>query len=1141
LALGQEAVVPTAEEVQAQLGALDAQAPEVREGQATILQKALESLKRAADVRIKTQEFETEIAETPRLHSSIMEELAAAPTEPQLFAAPSLKLYELESRSAQAQADLSSLRSQLEGLDQTAQFRTKRASELPDEIASAQLALSGAQEALANIPIDVNNQARRTLLLAQADEHLANSVLLEKERNVNEVRREILPLRRDRALRRTSQAQTVANFWKIQVDKRRARDGESAAKDAKERLEEVIDSFPSLASLANRNRELAAMRSGENGLPQRTSKAQAAEDQTRIRSKKIHARFESAKSRIKAGGLTEGMGSILRRDYDWLPPTSVLKAESAERKKTMSAILLDIIALEEELHAVGDLESATNRQLDSLELESPSEALRDAARELLTTQRESLEAVLDELGTLSDIHDTTEEVAAALMIEARTYREFIEKRILWVRSAPANPIKSFTGGPGHAVDFAQGLWKQSASYGFVSHFASRPAQSLFPCLLWLALILLRRPLQRMRKSFGVNVRSFRTDKYIYTSRALMQSLLLALPWPLLAWIVGRTLRGAQAELVHATGSALIEVSAIWLFLRFLQQLTVKGGVGLAHFKWPAARIASLNKELRWFEPVAVLLGWAVLTMNRQGTMAWNDSVGRFCFICVMLALAFFSLRQMRSGWFGNKSKNKESQADSIGIRATVVVAIPAALALLALAGYYYTALQFELRLRYSIGFAASLVLINALLHRWLLMTRRRLAVKQAIEARLRREQEAATTRDTEGTALAIDADKVDIPAIDAQTRQLFKTSISMASIVGLFFIWAGVLPALRGLDSIQILPTLAIVSPESGSELPASLAPTVSEGASQAPLASPLEVIPTHKSGIESTPAPPNSSLPSNLTLADILLAIGIGLLAGFAAKNLPALLELAVLQRLPLDGGARYAISTIVRYVILIAGVSGVSSTLGIGWHQVQWLAAALTFGIAFGLQEIFANFISGLIILIERPIRVGDIVTVGGTEGRVTQLRMRATTILDWDQRELLVPNKEFITGSIINWTLSDPVTRMVIPVGIAYGSDTQLARKLLLKAAKDIPLVLEIPAPTAIFRSFGDSSLDFELRVFIANRDLWANITDQLHSLIDTSFRKANIEIAFPQRDLHIRSAEGLSAAHRVHDQSDPPPTS
>ena len=157
------------------------------------------------------------------------------------------------------------------------------------------------------------------------------------------------------------------------------------------------------------------------------------------------------------------------------------------------------------------------------------------------------------------------------------------------------------------------------------------------------------------------------------------------------------------------------------------------------------------------------------------------------------------------------------------------------------------------------------------------------------------------------------------------------------------------------------------------------------------------------------------------------------------AFRNIPGLLEIAVLQRLPLETSARYAVTTLASYAIILVGVVMGAGSLGLRWNQIQWLATALTFGLAFGLQEIFANFVAGLIILFERPLRVGDIVTVDDVTGVVSRVRIRATTITNWDRKEFVVPNKEFITGKLLNWTLSDQVNRIVINVGIAYGSDT------------------------------------------------------------------------------------------------------
>jgi potassium efflux system protein len=150
-----------------------------------------------------------------------------------------------------------------------------------------------------------------------------------------------------------------------------------------------------------------------------------------------------------------------------------------------------------------------------------------------------------------------------------------------------------------------------------------------------------------------------------------------------------------------------------------------------------------------------------------------------------------------------------------------------------------------------------------------------------------------------------------------------------------------------------------------------------------------------------------------------------------------------------------------------------------------------------------------------------VGDTVTVGDISGTVSRIRIRATTITDWDRKELVIPNKEFVTGQIVNWSLSDSILRVRLPVGIAYGSNTELAQKLLLETALANKHVLKDPKPKALFLEFGESSLNFELRVFIGHIDYFLQVKDELHFAIDKAFRAADIEIAFPQRDIHMRS--------------------
>ncbi len=218
------------------------------------------------------------------------------------------------------------------------------------------------------------------------------------------------------------------------------------------------------------------------------------------------------------------------------------------------------------------------------------------------------------------------------------------------------------------------------------------------------------------------------------------------------------------------------------------------------------------------------------------------------------------------------------------------------------------------------------------------------------------------------------------------------------------------------------------------------------------------------------------------------------------------------------MDPGERYAFIRISRYTITTIGIVLAVNTIGLQWAKLQWLIAALGVGLGFGLQEIVANFICGLIVLFERPFRVGDTVTVGETSGTVSRIRIRATTITDWDRRELIVPNKEFITGKLINWSLSDPILRIKIPVGIAYGSDTDLAEKLLLNAVRENPLVLKEPEPSAIFAGFGDNSLNFEVRAFINNINNWYPMVHTLNRKINHEFKEVECRRQWTANEEH-----------------------
>ncbi len=257
------------------------------------------------------------------------------------------------------------------------------------------------------------------------------------------------------------------------------------------------------------------------------------------------------------------------------------------------------------------------------------------------------------------------------------------------------------------------------------------------------------------------------------------------------------------------------------------------------------------------------------------------------------------------------------------------------------------------------------------------------------------------------------------------------------------------------------------------------------------------------------------------VTLIDLGIALFVGMATFSLSRNLPGMIDFSILQRFGLDASIRYAVTSVIGYLVTIAGVTYVFNLLGFRWEQIQWLAAALTFGLSFGLQDIFANFISGLIILFERPIRIGDVVTIDNVTGIVTKIRIRASTVTDWDRKEYLVPNKEIITGRLLNWTLSDTLNRLVIPVGVAYGSDTEQVRQLLFEVAREEPEVLDEPATLVTFQEFGESTLNFVMRAYLGKMDNRLEIIHRLHTAINEKFAEAGIEIAFPQQDVHLRT--------------------
>lgn len=1129
------------------------QESEPEDGRAALIQRyqeALDALSRAAAADAKTIESDRYTNEAPALLEVIRQELAQPPAPPKLPIPEGATLGQIETLASQASSDLQALRGQLETLQAESTRRSERRRAITDQLGSLRSQLS---ELLLKLQAAEREPGEGEAAAAKLLSYRARKIAfeaeirsLEREVASYDARREVLPARRDLAQRRLQSAEALATAWQTEVTSRRQSEAEAAAREAARLRRDAARRDPVLAALAVETERLADLRTGESGITSRIDRISVRLREAAARLGEMRSRFGTVRRRIDSYGLTRSTGQMLRKEYDALDDPADLRARQRSLTGEGTSVEDAVVRYEDERATAGDVDAEVRRILDRI-----AEAGGDAgpeteavARELVASRRDVLDQLVRDyttyLGRLEEYALVNEELTLA----TSAYRAYIEERILWVRSVVGNRVPD----PSGAVAAFAWLTSPKEWTAIGQQLRDMEAGRWTLPAIWFAatiiVLLLQRRARRVVTERGREVQSYVSDRLRATVDAGIATLVLALPWPLLLLSIARVLEAptSAGPLADALAIGLRDAAWLLLALQVVRKVVRPIGLGEAHFRWTAASTRYVRRHLRWYTPIATIAVALLVTLDSQEINAWSDSLGRLAFTVLMLATSLFLYRVLSPGaplvsaWLAQHAGGWIARFRPLWT--TVIILLPVSLTIFAWLGYYYTAIQLARRLESTAILVAILVIAHAALQRWLFVARRRVAVEA-----WRRRREQLSESGTAGDGGASSEDAVNIPAIDAKTRKLFASAITIAAIVGLLSIWSTALPALQMLDRVQVYPRFewlgmisnqaiegfeALDDPEGVLHGPAA-APAATPSAAEAPSAtstvrSPMPMGP----GMSAAPAAAEGSVePVVITLADIGVFLVVLVVTTVLTQNVPGLVEIVLLQRLPLDSGSRYAIATIVRYTILIVGIGLAATLLGVPWARVQWLVAALTFGLAFGLQEIFANFISGIIILIERPVRVGDTVTVGAVSGTVARIRMRATTVIDWDRKELILPNKSFITDPVVNWTLNDSTIRLIVPVGVSYSSDARLVERALLEIGRRQTTVLADPEPSVVFGGFGDSALNFELRVFLPGIDHLVATRHALHLAILERFRQDGIEISFPQRDLHIRTAEGLGA--------------
>jgi potassium-dependent mechanosensitive channel len=611
-------------------------------------------------------------------------------------------------------------------------------------------------------------------------------------------------------------------------------------------------------------------------------------------------------------------------------------------------------------------------------------------------------------------------------------------------------------------------------------------------LFWLLVIALLvilyvwrlRALRAQLKSLHADVGHYRRDSTRHTPKAILLTALSVIPVPLVLSGFGLVLAGGEEPAMPAFGTALSQLALAWFMLHLMYRVFDPHGIATRHFQWNHDLVERLHVLIRRVVWVLLPLVLVVALGETRPEHLNDDVIGRIVMAITLIILAFMLGRMMYQS---------EPLYDSrvIHFSASMILTLtPLALAGMVAYGYTYTAVKLTDRFIATLYLIILWMLVEGAILRNLSVVGRRLAYQRALSRR-----EAAQARDNVDPETSVDVPELNIQQINQQSLRLTRMGLIVVFGVLVYFVWADLISAASYLQSVTLWE--------------------YNTGTADSPLMAPLSA--------------------GDMLSALIMIAVTFSL-----ARNLPGMLDLVVLSRMNLRQGSSYAITTLLSYVIVSIGLFSALSTLGVSWNKLQWLVAALGVGLGFGLQEIFANFVSGLIILFERPVRIGDVVTIGELSGTVNRIRIRATTITDFDRKEIIVPNKTFVTNQLINWSLNDTITRVTMRVGVAYGSDLAKVKELMLGIAEKNPRVLKDPAPMVLFLNFGDSTLDHELRIHVRELADRNQAIDEINRQIDAQFRDAGIEIAFRQMDINLRNSEGLErlvATKRIDNEAGP----
>lgn len=568
----------------------------------------------------------------------------------------------------------------------------------------------------------------------------------------------------------------------------------------------------------------------------------------------------------------------------------------------------------------------------------------------------------------------------------------------------------------------------------------------------------------------------RDDSVLVTPSAILLNIFMVIPkavlWALFGGVVICLCLNTSEAQVLVIGMLLLHIMVFVFFLEILKP----NSLAQRHFCINPDVLRHNRRLLNrvWYALIPILI--VANTAETDSSMIYDDIVGflltMLCSVCLMF-IAF--------GWIKAQLRSTDDMSSLIWLISIALLVIPGCIVIAVANGYYYTTVKLVNRVAYT---------CYAVLFYWVIANTVRRAMyvlqshlrRRSLEMALSEDDETARRKDTERESnLAYFKESLGLENLSAKAYKMINGFLICATLAVMYSQWNDLSGALSYLKNIRLWSNVQLIG---GKE-----------------------------------------TVVSTLTLADVLLAVLILAIMVLLNRNLPMLLERIFLWKAK---GAQlrstsYTVKIITSYAILTIGLISAAGAIGIKWENLQWLVAALSVGLGFGLQEIFANFVSGLIILFERQLRVGDIITLGSLSGKVSRIRIRSTMIISFENKEVMIPNREFITSALINWSLTNTVTMIEFTVGVGYSSDVEKAKRLLRQILGKCHYLAKGMNPLVYVKSLDDSAVTISCEVYvteIGNRKL---TYDYLCTQTLKVFAENDIEIPFNQMDVNIKNME------------------